>query len=207
MDSSLALTGSQFSGSISYQKASIQFSKDSLVIERTLFQANTDSVDVAVDDLYKSLQIKAQKIVEKLNELLKAKVPNGVASLSPEEVTPDATAERIVSGATSMFEAYAKSNPDLQGEELLNRFMTAVRKGVDQGYGDAVEILEGLGAFEIDGVKSGVEATKKLIEEKLQAFEAAKRKELGIDPTQDQVAQTTTQEILKQSGKGISLVA
>ena len=207
MDSSPSLQVSQLSGSINYQKASIQFSKEKLVLESTTISASYDTVDVDFDELYKSLQVKAQKVVDKLNEVLKAKLPDGIASLKPEEVTPEATADRIVSGATALFDAFAKSNPDLQGEELLKRFMDAVRSGVKQGYEDAAGTLEALGAFEFEGVKDGIEKTMQLIEEKLQIFEEQKRKDLGLSEAgqQEEIAQNVTEELLKQAGKSISL--
>jgi hypothetical protein len=66
--------------------------------------------------------------------------------------------------------------------------MSLVRKGVDQGYDEAYSILDGIGAFEVDGVKSGVEETKRLIDEKLNAFEQYLAKELGISKD-DQISE------------------
>jgi hypothetical protein len=49
--------------------------------------------------------------------------------------------------------------------------MEAARKGVDQGYEEAFNILEGLGAFRIEGIQAGVEQTKILLGEKLDQLE------------------------------------
>ena len=188
-----------------------QYDADLLIVQNTLGAGqNLDSSTVAIDDLYKGLSISAQAIVDKLNELLKAKLPDGIQSLKPEEVTPEATAERIVNGVTGFFEVFAKQNPDLDPEELIAKFMSEVRKGVEIGYGDAAKTLEDLGAFEFDGVKDGIEKTKSLIEEKLKAFEAQKRQDLGLDPKvdADSVAAATKNEILKQAGGAtLNLVA
>lgn len=158
--------------------------------------------DANFEDLYKSLSVTAKKVVDKINELLKAKLPNGVQSLKPEDVTPDATAERIVQGATSYFDVFAKQNPSLEELSLLtNKFLETIKGGIESGYGDAVSTLEGLGAFEFDGVKSGVRDQG--LGEKLAAWEAFKRKELGIDPAEDSIANQVGSEILGQGGAGI----
>ncbi|MBN8549981.1 MAG: DUF5610 domain-containing protein [Deltaproteobacteria bacterium] len=198
---------SLISGTTSYTK----YDSDLLVLQQTLdLSSSSDTSSASIDDLYKGLSISAQNIVDKLNELLKAKLPDGIQSLKPEEVTPEATAERIVSGVTGFFEVFAKQNPDLDPEELLAKFMSEVRKGVESGYNDAAKTLEDLGAFEFDGVKDGIEKTKSLIEEKLKAFESHKRQDLGLDPKVDaeSVAEVTKQQVLQQAGSvSLSLVA
>lgn len=202
MESLLSLESSRTHSSLSYNSATIKFSDDELVIQSTSLSFETDRVSVSNFDLPKSLLIKGQKIVEQLNELLKADLPGGLQSLKPEEVTPEATADRIVKQTTAFFDAYAEQNPELEGEELLNKFMDAVRSGVQKGYDEAYNILDGLGAFDFEGVRDGVEMTKALIESKLDAFESAKRKELGLEPTgvEEQIAASTEKDLLALGG-------
>lgn len=173
-------------------------SADQLVI--STIPSATDSIDLNFQDLYKSLSITSKQIVDKLNEYLKADLPDGVQSLKPEDVTPEATADRIVSGATAFFDVFAKQNSDLSGEELLNKFLETIKAGISKGYDDATGILQDLGAFDVEGVKDGVEKTKSLIDEKLKAYEAQKRVELGIDKAPEVVAQQTQSAILAQAG-------
>ena len=184
--------------------SSPDLSSDSLVIDTLNNASNDDAADtsgVSFADLYKGLSVTGQKLIDKLNEILKGTLPDGLQSLKPEEVTSEATAENIVRGSTSFFAQYAKQNPNLSGEELLNSFMEQVRKGVQSGYDDAIQTLDGLGAFEFDGVKSGVEETKVLIETKLQSFEAAMRKQLGIDTeTTEAAASSTKKGLITQAG-------
>ncbi len=200
---SYALTTPSLSST--YSISSTDLSGDALVIEATLGAAsNEDAADtsgISFADLYKGLSVTGQKLIDKLNEILKEKLPDGLQSLKPEEVTSEATAENIVRGATSFFSQYAKQNPNLSDEELLTNFMKEVRSGVESGYSDAYQTLEGLGAFEFDGVKDGIEETKVLIETKLQAFEAAKRKELGLE-TSTVVAENTKTALITQAGGG-----
>ena len=144
-----------------------------------------DTVDVGVDTLTKGLTVSTQQIISKLNELLKDKVPDGVESLNPDDYTPEKTADRIVTGVTALFSNYLKQHEGEDPEKVLSSFLDAARSGVQSGYDDAFETLKGLGAFEVDGVQSGIEETKRLIEQKLSDFEVAKRKELGLSDTAD----------------------
>jgi len=140
-----------------------------------------DSVNINMKEVYKSLTVLGREVVRKLDEILGDQLPGGIASLKPEEHTPEATADRIVSGVTSLLGVYAKQNPELEGEELIASFMSTVRGGVEEGYAQAASILGDIGAFEIDGVESGIGRTMELVEEKLQAFEEQFLKENSID--------------------------
>ena len=196
------------SASFNFQSTSVRtqnYQADALVLEATFSVENSDATNVGVSfqDLYKGLSVTARQIVDKINELLKAKLPDGVQSLQPEDVTPEATAEKIVTGATAFFDAYAKQHPELEGEDLLTSFMDTIRGGIDRGYSDAFDTLKGLGAFDIDGVQSGIEKTKTLIEEKLKAYEEFKRQEMGLTAEEDipdQIAEKVTQEVVTQAG-------
>lgn len=153
-----------------------------LVIETSL---DTDTINVNFKERLKGLTITAREIVKKLNELLADKVPNGVESLSVEDHTPEATASRIVQGVVAFLPAFAKQNPGLSEEEALDKFMETVKGGIQKGYDEAFSILEGLGAFEVDGIKSGVEETKILIDSKLNAFYEVKRSEMRGEPREE----------------------
>ncbi len=209
MESSVGYSSS-VSGSVNLYSASVQkenYSADLLVLQASFKSETNDAASVGINfqDLYKGLSVSAKQMVDKINELLKAKVPNGVQSLSPSEVTPEATADRIVQGATSYFSVYSEQNPDLEGEDLIDSFMKTIRSGIDSGYSDAFNTLKGLGAFGVDGVQSGVEKTKSLIEEKLQKYEDSLRVQMGLEPkyastAEDVTSDTTATEVLKQAG-------
>jgi hypothetical protein len=190
-------------------RSRVTYNTNILVIQASFGSNSQDQVNVGIDNLSKALSVKADKIISKLNELLKDKLPDGIQSLKPEDTTPEATSDRIVGGVTAFFDQFAKQNPDLSGEDLLKKFMDTVRSGIQSGYDDASQTLQDLGAFEFDGVKAGIDKTKDLIEKKLQAFETQKRKDLGlIDPQLAQdVAASTNSELLKQAGGSINVVA
>jgi hypothetical protein len=185
-------------------------SSNSVIIGSIGSYAQEDKVSVSFQDLYKGLSITGKQIIDALNQQLGEFAPGGIQNLKPEDVTPEATADRIVTGATAFFDAYSKQHPNLEGEDLVNGFMNEIRKGIGQGYDDAVKILDGLGAFNFDGVKDGIEKTKSLIEEKLVAFENQKRKELGLavkETETSKTAETTKNEVLAQAGTSLSVVA
>ena len=177
------------------------------VLEKTLVNAPEPAAKVSfsVLDLPTSLTITGKEVIEKLNELLADAVPNGIESLNPKQYTPEATADRIVQGATAFFDLFAQQNPELEGEELVDAFMTEIESGIDEGFEDAIEILEGLGAFEIEGVREGISQTRALIDEKLLAYESQKREELGLDPLNvgDEVKEQISQEVLAQTGSQV----
>jgi len=60
--------------------------------------------------------------------------------------SPDATAHRIFDFASGLIGFYRKQHPELGEAELVNKFETLIRGAVDTGYGEAVEILTGMGA-------------------------------------------------------------
>lgn len=141
----------------------------------------SDTVAVGMQDVYKSLTLLADKVLKELDEILKAEGLDGVASLKPQDHTPEATAQRIVDGVTALLPVYAQQHPELEGEELLQSFMETIRGGIKQGYNEAAAILGDIGAFDIDGVKQGIEETMRLVEEKLLAFENDYRRQHGLE--------------------------
>jgi hypothetical protein len=196
------ITSSSSATNLQQIGGSAQYGADSLVIG-SLGASLDDTVSVGDSFLTKSLTVTAQEILFKLNQILGDKVPGGIESLKPEDTTSEATADRVVTGITAFFDAYAKQNPELDAEELIEQFMSEARKGVEEGYNDAFEVLKGLGAFEYDGVQEGVEKTKALIEQKLKAFEVRKREELGVET----VSSVTSTEIVKQAAGALNVLA
>ncbi len=184
---------------------------DQLLVETLLSTDNLsvknnteDTVNVDLNQLYKSLTVLSRKVLDKLDEVIGKDTPGGVYNLKPEDHTPEKTAETIVSGTTALFGVFASQHKDLQGEELLTEFMKTIRSGIQKGYKDAENILGDIGAFEIDGVQSGIAETKKLVEEKLKAFEDNYRKQNGL-AVEEKAAKNTESAVLQQAS--ISAVA
>lgn len=141
---------------------------------------------------YTGLAISSEQILQKLNEAL-GKYGKSVEQLAPEDATPEATSDRILKGIKGLFAAYKDQNPDLQGADLVDGFIEQATKGVDQGYKDAHEILDGIGAFSFNGVEDSIAKTLSLVKEGLGTM----RDEL-LKTTTDQAAATTTQSLVSQ---------
>lgn len=147
------------------------------------------------------ISLTARKIIERLNELLRHQLPEGVYSLRQEDHTSEATANRIVSGITALFHGFLKQREGQDDLATLDDFMAKVRSGVKKGYEEAFGILEALGAFSFDGVQSSIEKTKELIEQKLGLFEEEMKKMLSpAEKTMQHAASATTADLLAQGG-------
>ena len=85
------------------------------------------------------------------------------------DVSPEATANRIISLSTGFFGQYQQSNPEMEFEEALTSFVEIISGGVDQGFGEAREILTGLGVLE-GKIASNVDQTYVIVQQKLEAF-------------------------------------
>jgi len=134
------------------------------IIESTLEFSNS------LGDQPLSLALKTA--LQGINEALQA---NGVESSvedafeSGVDYSPEATAERIVSFSTQFLGAFREQNPDMSEEESLNAFMDVIGSGIDQGFGEAKDILGGLNVLEGE-VSDTIDTTYDLVQKGLQAF-------------------------------------
>jgi hypothetical protein len=191
-----------------HSKAEFSANSDAVILDASLGTSivsnkSDSSSSPSFQELFEALSLTSKEIVDKINEQLKISLPSGIQSLKPEDVTPEATAERIVSGVTVFFDQYAKQNKDLKGDELVDSFIAQVQKGVGQGYDDAFKFLEDIGAFEVDGVKEGIEKTRSLIDEKLAAFSAQKKKDLSPAAA----AEVPSKEVVNSPAVSVNAVA
>lgn len=85
------------------------------------------------------------------------------------DTSPEATADRIVSFATKFYSRYKEMNPGETEEETLNNFLNEIKGGIDKGFEDAKNLLQGLQVFE-GKVKEDIEKTYDLIEKGLEGF-------------------------------------
>ena len=128
--------------------------------------------EVSLSSGNKPLHLLFSAAVDKLNEILAPELGENAiqkAAEKPEDFTPEKTAERIVSFATAFYGAYSEQHPEMEEEERLNSFMELIGGGIDQGFGEARDILAGLKVLE-GPVKEGVDKTYDLVQQGLQAF-------------------------------------
>ena len=85
------------------------------------------------------------------------------------DVTPEATADRIVGFALGMKGIFSRQSPQLGHEELLARFETEIRRGITDGFGHARGVLGGLELLNGE-ISSNVDLTWDLVQNKLDEF-------------------------------------
>ena len=86
-----------------------------------------------------------------------------------EDTSPQATADRIVAFATNFYQQYREQNKDLSDEDAMTKFMGIIGGGIDKGFAEARDVLDGMG--ELQGkVKDDIDSTYELIQKGLQSF-------------------------------------
>ena len=90
------------------------------------------------------------------------------------DVSPEATADRIVTQSTAFFSAFAAQdrNKGLSEEEQVDRFLEVIGGGIDQGFKEARDILDSLGVLEGD-IASNIDKTYELVQSGLEAFRSS----------------------------------
>lgn len=85
------------------------------------------------------------------------------------DVTPEATADRIVGFALGLRGTFSQQNPDLSENELMARFETEIRQGISDGFGHARGVLGSLELHEGE-IEENVNQTWDLVQQKLVEF-------------------------------------
>lgn len=130
------------------------------------------SLEVSISSGNESMSLLFKAAIEKINEVLAPDLgprPLEAAVESGLDVSPEATADRIVSLTTGLFARYQEANPELQGAALIDRFVDVIGGGIEQGFAEAREILDGLGVLEGD-IATNIDLTFDLVMEKLEQF-------------------------------------
>lgn len=85
------------------------------------------------------------------------------------DVSPEATAERIVTFSTQFFSSYQEQNPELDPEQALTKFIEVIGGGIEQGFSEARDVLGGLNVLEGD-IATNIDKTYELVLQGLQDF-------------------------------------
>lgn len=110
--------------------------------------------------------------LEAINEVLDPTLESKPIQNSYEsnvDVSPEATAKRIVSFATGFYHTFQQQNPDITSDESLNNFMTVIGGGIEKGFKDAREILESLSVLN-GKIAEDIDSTYDLVQEGLKKF-------------------------------------
>ena len=83
--------------------------------------------------------------------------------------SPAATADRIVSFALGLHDIFSRQHADLPPDEIMDRFETEIRRGINEGFGHARDVLGELDQLS-DPVESQIDATWGLVQGLLDEF-------------------------------------
>lgn len=142
-------------------------------IIQSQFELSLKSDNKSLNLLYKSvissLATEFEDYLQKATEAGKTgeKVTNPYGTDT--DTSPKATADRILTFATGFYDTFKKQNPNLSEEEGLEQFISKISAGIDQGFGEARDVLGSL--KRLDGkVKTDIDETYELIQKGLSAF-------------------------------------
>jgi len=120
------------------------------------------------------LSLVLSSAIERINELLAPELgENAIQKVADSglDVSPEATAERIASLSTSFYNAFREQHPGEDEATVVAKFIETISSGIEKGFGEARDILQGLDVLEGD-IASDIDQTFDLVQEKLAAFEA-----------------------------------
>lgn len=148
-------------------KSGVEASRQSL--NMSIIQASAEVSLKAGND---SMNLLFRSAIEHLNVALAPEFGDNAiqaASASGMDFGPQATADRIVSMSTAFFGRYAESHPEKDLNTALTDFVKLIGGGIDKGFAEARQILDGLKVLEGD-IASNVDKTYELVQAGLKAF-------------------------------------
>ena len=128
------------------------------------------SLEVSLQTQNDPLSLVYKTAIENINDILRPQLgDNAIQTASTQDNSPEATAGRIVSFITNMFDLYKKNNPDKDDAGNIDDYMNLIFKGVDQGFKEARGILESLNVLQGD-IASNIDKTYDLVQKALGDF-------------------------------------
>ncbi len=141
------------------------------------------SMDVSIRSADSSLTLLYRSAIDHINDLLAPELgPNAIGGKDMPDASPEATAGRILSLSTAFYDAYAaqSKNKGKDAETLARDFVGLIRGGFERGFGEARDILSGLGVLGKDSpIAQGINKTYALVMQGYDDFLASK---LGTNP-------------------------
>lgn len=123
------------------------------------------SLQVSLQTGNDSLALLYRTAVDAINQELAPELgPDAIHNAMGQDHSAQATAGRIVSLSTAMFDAYAARYPDKELAEVAQDFVELIRGGFKQGYQEAEDILNSLGVLDAGSpVAAGIAQTYELV--------------------------------------------
>ncbi len=151
------------------KKAETSAAEAKTELNRSILQT---SLDVSLSAGNEPMSLLVKTALEGINEALKADFGDNAIQKAYEDgvdISPEATAGRIVQMSTAFFERYHANHSDLSIEEALESFVELIGQGIDKGFGEARDILQGLNVLE-GSIADNIDKTYDLVQEGLKAF-------------------------------------
>lgn len=134
--------------------------------------------------------------IDSINEYLEPELgPDaiGQAMVQNQDLSAEATAGRILSQSTAFFDAYAAQHQGENPEDVARNFVALIRGGFEQGFGEAEDILQGLGVLEEGSpIAAGIQKTYALVQKGYDDFLAQKLEALRTPPQASAPSDTST---------------
>ena len=112
--------------------------------------------------------------INEINKVLEPYLGKDAAQKAYDEgldVSPEATADRIVQGTSAFFSAFKEQNPDLTDADALDEFLNVIGGGIDQGFEEARDILDSLKVLE-GKIAEDIDSTYALVQDGLANFKS-----------------------------------
>lgn len=131
------------------------------------------SLEVSISSQNDPLSLVYKTAIENINEILKPQLgDNAIQKASTQDNSPEATAGRILSFIQGAFAMYSQYNKDDDQGSAIDKFMALTQKGVDQGFGEARNILSSLNVLNGD-IASNIDKTYELLKKGIADFVAS----------------------------------
>ncbi|MBI5437453.1 MAG: DUF5610 domain-containing protein [Nitrosomonadales bacterium] len=130
------------------------------------------SMEVSLSAGNNSMSLLFKTAIENLNQVLAPELGDNAiqaAADSGMDFSPQATADRIVSMSTAFFGKYAENHPEKDQQTALNDFAKLIGGGIEKGFSEARQILDGLKVLEGD-IASNIDKTYEFVQSGLKSL-------------------------------------
>lgn len=152
------------------------------------------SLQVSVQAGNQSMALLYRTAIDSINEYLEPELgPDAIGQAMTQDNSAEATAGRILSQSTAFFDAYAAQHQGEDPEDVARNFVALIRGGFEQGFGEAEDILQGLGVLEEGSpIAAGIQKTYALVQKGYDDFLAQKLEALRTPPQASAPSDTST---------------
>lgn len=146
------------------------------------------SLNVSIGAQNDPLALVYKSAITSINEALQGQYgDDAIQNAASQDNSAEATANRIVSLSTGFFEAYKKQNPGQDDDVALTKFMDTISGGMEKGFKEARDILEGLKVLGGD-IAGNIDKTYALVQKGYADFIAAHSSKKDAAATPDKAA-------------------